>query len=121
MRSRLRGLRDADGNLMYADLRQGVGSEMVFGANLQVVKNGVWDDAEAYCLVADKSKLVCALREDLTYKVLTEATVGGINLAEKDMVALRVKMRLGWEVATNATRLASDPVPYAVVAADIAS
>lgn len=117
MRSRLRGLRATDGQFIYADLRQGTGREVVFGADMNVVKNGVWDDDEAWALVADRSKLVAAIREDITYKVLTEATVGGINLAEKDMVALRVKMRMGWEVATNATRLASDPVPFAVVAA----
>lgn len=121
MRSRLRGLRATDGQFIYADLRQGTGQEIVFGANMSVVRNGVWDDAEAYALVADRSKLVAAIREDLTYKVLDQATVGGINLAEKDMVALRVKMRMGWEVATNATRLASDPVPFAVVAAAAAS
>lgn len=116
MRSRLRGLRATDGTFIYADLRNGAGREAVYGSDMYVVRNGVWDDTEALALVADRSKLVVAIREDIEYKVLTEATVGGINLAEKDMVGLRVKMRAGWEVATNATRLSASPVPYAVVA-----
>jgi len=121
MRSRLRGLRATDGQFIYADLRNGVGQEIVFGSPMQVVKNGIWDDTDALALVADRSKLVAAIREDITYKVLDQATVGGINLAEKDMVALRVKMRCGWEVASNATRLAGSPVPFAVVAAAASS
>lgn len=115
MRSRLRGLRATDGTPLYADLRAGNGNEQVFGANLNVVKNGTWADATAWSLVADRSKLVVALRSDMEYKVLTEATVGGINLAERDMVALRVKMRLGWETITNATALSATPVPVAIV------
>jgi hypothetical protein len=56
----------------------------------------------------------------MSYKLLDQATLGtgddAINLAERDMVALRVKMRLGWEVATNATALNAAPAPYAIVA-----
>lgn len=121
MRSRLRGLRTSDGQFIYADLRNGTGREVVFGADMSVVRNGVWDDSEALALVADRSKLVAAIREDIEYKVLDQATVGGINLAEKDMVALRVKMRMGWEVATNASRLNASPVPFAIVAPAAAS
>ena len=48
---------------------------------------------------------VYAIRQDVTYKVLTEAVIQDpsddsilYNLAQDDMVALRVTMRLGWEI-----------------------
>lgn len=122
MRSRLRGLRDQDGQLIYASIKDGNGSESVYGASLYRTRNGVWDDNDALALCVDSSKVVVGLRSDMSYKLLTEATLGtgedALNLAERDMVALRVKMRLGWEVATNATALNSSPVPFSVVALD---
>jgi HK97 family phage major capsid protein len=122
MRSRLRGLRDVDGQLIYASIKDGNGSESVYGASLYRTRNGVWDDAEALALCVDASKVVVGLRSDMSYKLLTEATLGtgadALNLAERDMVALRVKMRLGWEVATNATALNASPVPFSVVLAE---
>lgn len=115
MRSRLRGLRGSDGAFLYTDIKSGSGNEGVYGANLEIVKNGAWDDATALAMCADSSKLVAALRTDMTYKVLDQATVNGVNLAERDMVALRVKMRLGWETATNATALNASPVPVSII------
>jgi HK97 family phage major capsid protein len=119
MRSRLRGLRGEDGAFLYTDVKRGNGAEGIYGADIEIVRNGVWDDDEALALCVDRSKVIMALRSDMSYKLLTEATLGtgddAINLAERDMVALRVKMRLGWEVATNATALNSSPVPFSVV------
>jgi HK97 family phage major capsid protein len=121
MRSKLRGLRGDDGAFLYADVKRGNGSEGIYGADIEIVRNGVWDDDEALALAVDRSKVIMALRSDMSYKLLTEATLGtgsdAINLAERDMVALRVKMRLGWETATNATALNDEPLPYAVLQA----
>jgi HK97 family phage major capsid protein len=123
LRSRLRGLRTTDGDFLYNSITDGsanVGpNKGVYGADTVIVKNGTWNDANAVALAVDASKVVVALRSDMSYKLLTEATLGtgndALNLAERDMVALRVKMRLGWEVATNATALNASPVPYAVL------
>lgn len=122
MRSRLRGLRNENGDFLYTDLRSGnAQAEQVYGSNLRVVKNGTWDDDTALAIVADRSKLVCAMRQDITYKVLDQATVGSYNLAERDMLALRVKVRLGWEMITNASALNATPTPLAVITAAAAS
>jgi HK97 family phage major capsid protein len=102
MRSRLRNLRDADGQFLYTSIKDGNGQEQVYGANVAYVSNGAWSEATgatgALAIGVDRSRLVVGMRSDMDYKMLTEATVDGINLAESDMVAMRVKMRLGWAI-----------------------
>ena len=67
--------------------------------------NGAWDKTKSVLVAGDFSQAVYSIRQDITYKVLTEAVIqdpsdGTIlyNLAQDDMVALRVVMRLGWEI-----------------------
>ena len=67
--------------------------------------NGAWDKTKSILIAGDFSQAVYAIRQDVTYKVLTEAVIqdpssGDIlyNVAQDDMVALRVVMRLGWEI-----------------------
>lgn len=59
--------------------------------------NGAWDKTKSVLVAGDFSQAVYAIRQDVTYKVLTEAVIqdpsnGDIlyNLAQDDMVALRV-------------------------------
>lgn len=117
-KSKLRGLRATTGELIYSDLKGGSTGE-VFGAQVDYMKNGVWNDAIGLALALDASKVRVGVRSDMSYKVLDQATIGtgadALNLAERDMVALRVKMRLGWEIADNATRLGSSPASVAIL------
>lgn len=68
------------------------------------IDNGSWDKTKARMVIGDFSQAVYAIRQDITYKILDQAVIqdpstGEIlyNLAQEDMVALRVVMRLGWE------------------------
>jgi HK97 family phage major capsid protein len=74
----------------------------------------VWDPSIAEALVVDRSRVVIGIRQDITVKFLDQATVGGINLAERDMVALRFKARfayvLGDNVAYGQNVVTSSPV-----------
>ena len=78
----------------------------------EFMDNGVWKKNTATLIAGDFDQAVYSIRQDITYKVLTEAVIqdpsdGTIlyNLAQDDMVALRVVMRLGWEIPNpvNAT------------------
>lgn len=84
--------------------------------------NGAWDKTKSVLVAGDFSQAVYAIRQDVTYKVLTEAVIqdpsnGDIlyNLAQDDMVALRVVMRLGWEIPNpvNALNETATRFPFA--------
>ena len=88
------------------------------------VDNGTWDKDVATLIAGDFSQAVYSIRNDITYKVLTEAVIqdpstGEIlyNLAQDDMVALRVTMRLGWEIPNpvNAENETETRFPFAAL------
>lgn len=88
------------------------------------VDNGTWNKAAATLIAGDFNEAVYAIRQDITYKVLDQAVIqdpsdGSIlyNLAQEDMVALRVVMRLGWEIPNpvNAENETSARFPFAAL------
>lgn len=91
------------------------------------IDNGAWDKSKAQMIVGDFTQAVYSIRQDITYKVLDQAIIqnpsdGEImyNLAQEDMVALRVVMRLGWEIPNPINALAPDEstrFPFAAIQA----
>ena len=91
------------------------------------IDNGAWDKTKASMIVGDFSQAVYAIRQDITYKVLDQAVIqdptsGDIkyNLAQEDMVALRVVMRMGWEIPNPINALQPDETvrfPFAAIQA----
>lgn len=116
LRADLRGLRDADGSPIYVDGLRGDGNtSSIYGQDLFYVGNRSWDKTKAVALVGDRSKVVLGIREDVQVKLLTEATVGGINLAERDMVALRFKFRVAYATAFSTAGGEATDYPFAVI------
>lgn len=111
MRAVLRGLRDADGNLIFSRSMQDGAPYMLDGEPMYFPRNGCWDVAQAHLILGDWTHLVYSIRQDITYKILEEAVIqdasGAIvyNLAQQDMVALRAVMRIGWQVPNPINRL----------------
>lgn len=111
MRRRFRNLRDGQGGLIYADsLKGSEGAASVWGTDLMWAQNGALNaDANCLALAGDRSKAVLGIRQDIEFKFLDQATLTDGNgavlfsLAEQDMIALRFKMRAGYQVADPAT------------------
>ena len=117
LRTGLRGMRDENGAPLYvADFRGSAQINTVYGVPLNYVTNGSWDPTDAQAIMGDASLAVIGLRQRLVAKRLTEATVNGYNLAEQDMVALRVKTRLGFAVLVpKGLGQSANPYPFAVL------
>lgn len=102
MMGRLRGLRDANGQFLFLnDMKESTGYRLA-GAPITFPNNGAWDDTIALAVVGDWNQAIYGIRQDITWKVATEASIhdaaGALvyNLFQNDMVALRLTMRLGW-------------------------
>ncbi len=102
MMGRLRGLRDANGQFLFLnDMKESAGYR-VAGVPATFPNNGAWDDTEALMVAGDWSQAIYGIRQDITWKIATEASIHGsdgsliYNLFQNDMVALRLTMRLGW-------------------------
>lgn len=101
-KGRLRGARGSTGEA-YGE----VTAANVHGVPIMYPARGLWPSgsgaAEAVAYQADQ--FVIGVRQDFTYKILDQAVIqdgsGAIiyNLAQQDMVAMRVTFRVGWQVA----------------------
>ena len=89
-------------------------------------KNGSFDETTAKLLVGDFKQAVYAIRRDIEFKVFDTGVVtdssGNIiyNLMQQDMVALRVTMRLGYQLPNPINVLQpteSLRLPFAYIAA----
>lgn len=114
MRGKLRGLRDDSGagQPIFRTGMSGATGYTLDGFPINFPLNGAINSAALSLIVGDFSKLVYSIRTDMTYKVLDQAVIqdpdtGAIiyNLAQQDMVALRVYMRLGWQVPNPINRM----------------
>jgi len=132
-RAGLRGLRTTTGELLYAP-GEGLGGSAatpsMFGENIAWSRNGGWDATAttgALFIAADWTKAIVGIRQDVTVKLLTEATltdgagVVTLSLAEQDMVALRIVFRVAFATANPITTMAANAAtrsPFAVLQAD---
>lgn len=125
MRAKLRGLKDSTGQPIFRTGMQGATSYSLDGSPIDFPRNGAFDKTKALMITGDFSQLVYSIRQDVTYKLLTEATIVDPStkeviyaLAQQDMVALRIVMRLGWEVPNPINSLKSTEskrFPFAIL------
>lgn len=125
MRAKLRGLKDSTGQPIFKTDMQGATSYALDGSQMDFPRNGAFDKAQALMITGDFSQLVYSIRQDVTYKLLDQATIVDPStkevvyaLAQQDMVALRIVMRLGWEVPNPINGLKekeSERFPFAIL------
>jgi HK97 family phage major capsid protein len=101
-RSRLRSARDTTGQRLLD-----VGEDTIEGQSVQWVMPGLWPTpgtGAAELIAGDWSQAILGVRQDITYKILDQAVIQDqanaivYNLAQQDMVALRVVARFAWQV-----------------------
>lgn len=85
----------------------------------EFLDNGAWDKDEATLIAGDFNQAVYAIRSDVDYKVLDQAIIqdpstGEIlyNLAQEDMVALRVTFRMGYAIPNPVNPVDSTEARY---------
>ncbi len=125
MKGKLRGLRDENGQPIFKPNMQIANVWDLDGTPTYFPKNGAVDAAQSLLIAGQWDKLVWAFRQDLTYKVLDQAVIqdpstGAIvyNLAQQDMVALRIVARLAWQLPNPINRVntnATTRYPFAVL------
>lgn len=115
MRAKLRGIKDTDGHPIFKSDMQGPTQYALDGAPLYFPDNGSFDSSIAQLVVGDFSKAVYAIRQDITVKILDQGVIQDpntkeivYNLAQQDMIALRVVFRMGWALPNPTTRMDSD-------------
>lgn len=118
----LRDLRDKNNRPIYIPALNSEYRDTIVGREIVYDNSGLFDYTKALMVAGDFRKAVYAIRQDVTYKVLDQAVIqdanGNIvfNLAQQDMIALRVVMRLGVQIANPVTRRAgTNGYPFAVL------
>lgn len=111
LRGLLRKARNSQGD-RYQEINITPDSVEVDGVTYTFPMRGQWPTASgsAQAILFDPSEFVVGVRQDVTWKLLDQAVIqdadGNIvyNLAQQDMQALRLTMRVGWQVANTINR-----------------
>jgi HK97 family phage major capsid protein len=104
LKAYLRNARDSTGQ-PFTDMADAMNS--VFGAPVTYAMRGLWPTGTgtAQAFAGDWTQMIFGVRRDISWKLLDQAVIqdntGAIiyNLAQQDMVAMRVTMRVAWQVA----------------------
>lgn len=122
-RQYLRGARDAEGQRLL-DINGRVDS--IEGLPVAYAMPGLWPtgNSAAELILGDFTKAVIGVRQDITFQIFDQGVIqdntGAIryNLMQQDMKAMRVVMRVGWQVSNPLTweePTAANRYPFAVL------
>lgn len=106
---KLRGLKDDNGAYYYGSPAAAGQPGSLFGYPVDECANGAWDATKAELVLADWSKFIIGIRQDVTFEMFREGVITDsngkvlFNLMQQDSKAMRVVMRLGFQVANPAT------------------
>ena len=104
LKAHFRGLNDTTGRPLYIESLTADVPDQLYGEPVNYIGRGVFPTAGASTLrgiVGDFSQYIIGIRDQLSFSLHNEGTVGGINLLETNQVALRAEMRLGAKVVDN--------------------
>jgi HK97 family phage major capsid protein len=78
--------------------------DLLYGQPVYYLGRGAFPTPAASTLravVGDFSQYIIGIRDELTFSLHNEGTIGGVNLLETNQVALRAEMRLGAKIVDN--------------------
>jgi len=127
IKTSLRGQKDSTGAPIYLEsFRDDGRTDQIYGASINYVAGQAWDSALALSVLGDADCAILGIRTDMQTKVLDQASIDisaakdgsqMVNLAQQDLVALRVRFRFAFAVANPVNVLAeSAGFPFAAVA-----
>lgn len=112
------GLRTAQGAPLYSPSIAEGQPDTLFGRSLDELYSGGFDSDKAKMIALDWTKFVIGIRQDITYDLFREGVITDangkvlLNLMQQDTKALRVVMRVGYQVANPMTRVAKGKKPF---------
>jgi HK97 family phage major capsid protein len=113
LRYDVENIRDQYGNPIFRN-------EQFAGYKTTLSKNAAWvggggTSGSVSLFVADSSRIRIGVRQDIQVKILDQATLGTVNLAERDMIGVRMKARYAYVLGVSATRRQAAASPVAAV------
>lgn len=106
LKGKLRNARNS-----FGDRFPEIGEAQIYDAPVKYPARGEWPtgSAKPELVALETGQYVCGIREDIDVKILDQAVISDnngviqFNLAQEDMVALRVRFRAGWQVSNQIT------------------
>ena len=102
----LRKLRDVNGNQLYFQgAAVNLNYDTLYSLPIDFCRSGAWDKTKALAVCGDfKNYSIIGIRSQIEYKILDQATLTtvttddnkALSLAERDLIAVRATMRLGF-------------------------
>ena len=123
----LLGLRDGDGRPIFtSSLQDGAAGRGLYARPFTYLNNGGWLAAQADLIAGDWTQAVLGIRQDITWSIHTEGVISDssgnvvLNLMQQNSAALKMTMRVGFQVANPLSRRAAltpeaNRYPFAVL------
>jgi hypothetical protein len=124
MKAAIRACRTKDGMPVFGTNPADKLPYSIDGVQGNFSMNGGWDPSVARLVAGDWSQAVWSIRKDVTWKILDQAVITDankqiiFNLAQEDMIAIRVTFRFGWQLPNPVNRMEPDKTqryPFAIL------
>ncbi|GHU49956.1 hypothetical protein AGMMS49975_00020 [Clostridia bacterium] len=119
-RSYFRRIRNNTGKQLFRKNPRVDSGYSLDGVPVHFSANGVLENGDALIVGGDFKQLLYSIRQDVSIKLLDQATVKDdstgtlYHLAQQDMVGIRVKMRIAWAIPNPVNRI-GNRYPFAVL------
>lgn len=122
LQTKLRGLRDVNNQFIFSP-PTGDQPGNIYAVPTVFVSRGTWDKNKATALAGEWNNAVYSIRQDMTFQIFDTGVISDdegkivYNLLQQDMVAMRVVMRIAWQVANpiDIDRDLETSFPFAVL------